>query len=72
MKVATAAKLIGEYDASRPDENIEYYQAKLTDLFEKFQRLRRQARIVRRLQTRKGRCRCRRHITAGFFSTPEK
>ena len=36
VKVATAAKLVGEYDASRPDENIEYYQAKLTDLFEKF------------------------------------
>jgi DNA polymerase elongation subunit (family B) len=36
VKVATAAKLIGEYDAARPDENIEYYQAKLTDLFEKF------------------------------------
>ena len=36
VKVATAARLIGEYDATRPDENIEYYQAKLTDLFEKF------------------------------------
>src|SRR5579862_2120853 len=36
VKVATAAKLVGEYDAARPDENIEYYQAKLTDLFEKF------------------------------------
>ena len=36
VKVAVAAKLVGEYDASRPDENIEYYQAKLTDLFEKF------------------------------------
>jgi DNA polymerase elongation subunit (family B) len=36
VKVATAAKLASEYDESRPDENIEYYQAKLTDLFEKF------------------------------------
>jgi len=36
VKVATAAKLVGEYDAAVPDENVEYYQAKLTDLFEKF------------------------------------
>jgi DNA polymerase I len=36
VKVSTAAKLVGEYDANSPDENIEYYQAKLTDLFEKF------------------------------------
>jgi DNA polymerase I len=36
VKVATAAKLAGAYDPERPDENVEYYQAKLTDLFEKF------------------------------------
>ncbi len=36
VKVATAARLVAEYDAGQPDENIEYYQAKLTDLFEKF------------------------------------
>ncbi len=36
VKVATAAKLASEYDPTHPDENIEYYQAKLADLFEKF------------------------------------
>lgn len=36
VKVASAAKLAGEYDPGRPDENVEYYQAKLSDLFEKF------------------------------------
>jgi DNA polymerase, archaea type len=36
VKVALAAKMASEYDPSRPDENIEYYQAKLADLYEKF------------------------------------
>src|SRR5262249_30904389 len=36
VKVAAAAKLAAEYDAASPDENVEYYQAKLGDLFEKF------------------------------------
>ncbi len=31
------AKMAAEYDADNPDENVEYYQAKLADLFEKFQ-----------------------------------
>ncbi len=36
VKVATAAKLVSEYDPANPDENVEYYQAKLGDLYEKF------------------------------------
>jgi hypothetical protein len=36
VKVATAAKMALEYDPRNPDENVEYYQAKLTDLYEKF------------------------------------
>jgi DNA polymerase I len=36
VKVAAAAKMAAAYDAERPDENVEYYQAKLTDLFKKF------------------------------------
>ncbi len=36
VKVASAARLATEYDPGHPDENVEYYQAKLTDLFEKF------------------------------------
>jgi DNA polymerase elongation subunit (family B) len=31
------AKMAAEYDPHDPDENVEYYQAKLADLFEKFQ-----------------------------------
>ena len=30
------AKMAAEYDPDNPDENVEYYQAKLADLFEKF------------------------------------
>jgi len=36
VKVAAAAKMAAEYDSRRPDENVEYYQAKLADLYEKF------------------------------------
>jgi len=36
VKVSAAAKLATEHDASNPDENTEYYQAKLTELYEKF------------------------------------
>jgi DNA polymerase, archaea type len=36
VKVNVAAKLAAEYDPANPDENIEYYQAKLTELYEKF------------------------------------
>ncbi len=36
VAVNEAAKMATEYDPSRPDENIEYYQAKLADLLEKF------------------------------------
>ena len=56
-----------EYDPGRPDENIEYYQAKLTDLFEKFRVFAEKARIVRGRGTRKGRRRNRRGLAAGLF-----
>jgi DNA polymerase, archaea type len=36
VRVADAAKMAAEYNSTRPDENVEYYQAKLGDLFEKF------------------------------------
>jgi len=36
VKVSAAAKLAAEYDPGNPDENVEYYQAKLADLYEKF------------------------------------
>ncbi len=35
--VNASAKMAAEYDPDNPDENVEYYQAKLADLFEKFQ-----------------------------------
>jgi DNA polymerase elongation subunit (family B) len=36
VKVHEAAKLAGEWDPERPDENVEYYTAKLAELEEKF------------------------------------
>jgi DNA polymerase I len=36
VKVNLAAKMASEYDPANPDENVEYYQAKLADLYEKF------------------------------------
>jgi DNA polymerase I len=36
VKVSAAAKLATEYDPAHPDENVEYYQAKLDELYNKF------------------------------------
>jgi hypothetical protein len=36
VKVAAAAKMAADYNSRRPDENVEYYQAKLADLYQKF------------------------------------
>jgi DNA polymerase, archaea type len=36
VKVAEAAKLASEYDPAKPDENVDYYQSKLDELYEKF------------------------------------
>ena len=36
VKVADAAKIASEYDPEHPDENVEYYVAKLDDLYDKF------------------------------------
>ncbi|MFZ0889485.1 MAG: DNA polymerase domain-containing protein [Candidatus Binataceae bacterium] len=36
VKVATSAKMAAEYDPANPDENVEYYQAKLAELYHKF------------------------------------
>ncbi|MGH7879775.1 MAG: DNA polymerase domain-containing protein, partial [Candidatus Binataceae bacterium] len=35
-KVAIAARMASAYDPAHPDENVEYYLAKLADLYEKF------------------------------------
>jgi DNA polymerase elongation subunit (family B) len=37
VKVHEAATLASQWDPQRPDENVEYYKAKLLDLYEKFQ-----------------------------------
>jgi DNA polymerase elongation subunit (family B) len=39
VKVNEAARLASHWDASAPDENIEYYQAKIGELWEKFRPL---------------------------------
>jgi DNA polymerase I len=36
VKVSAAAKMVSEYDPAHPDENVEYYQAKLEELYNKF------------------------------------
>jgi DNA polymerase I len=36
VRVAEAAKLASEYDPAKPDENVDYYQSKLDELYEKF------------------------------------
>src|SRR5579875_442809 len=36
VKVAAAAKMATEYNSSFPDENVEYYQWKLADVYQKF------------------------------------
>jgi DNA polymerase, archaea type len=36
VKVSAAAKMAAEYDPANPDENVDYYLAKLADLYEKF------------------------------------
>jgi DNA polymerase elongation subunit (family B) len=36
VKVNAAARLAAEYDPANPDENVEYYQAKLAELYAKF------------------------------------
>jgi len=38
VKVSVAARLAAEYDPANPDENVEYYQAKLAELYAKFNR----------------------------------
>jgi DNA polymerase, archaea type len=37
VKVNENCKLAAQWDAQRPDENVEYYKAKLKDLYDKFQ-----------------------------------
>ena len=36
VRVAEAAKLAADYNPAAPDENVDYYQAKLSELYEKF------------------------------------
>jgi DNA polymerase elongation subunit (family B) len=72
VKVATAAKLVGEYDPGRPDENIEYYQAKLTDLFEKFSVFAARPGLFAAAELEKAAEEVADAAQADFFSTPEK
>jgi DNA polymerase elongation subunit (family B) len=72
VKVATAAKLVTEYDAGRPDENIEYYQAKLADLFEKFRIFADRPGLFAAAELEKGDAEIADASQQDFFSTPEK
>jgi hypothetical protein len=36
VKVSAAAKMAADYRRDKPDENVEYYQAKLAELYAKF------------------------------------
>ena len=36
VKVNAAARMVSEHDPANPDENVEYYQAKLDELYAKF------------------------------------
>ncbi|HUF42297.1 MAG TPA: hypothetical protein VMR20_10090 [Verrucomicrobiae bacterium] len=36
VKISDNCKLASEWDAEHPDENVEHYRAKLTELYEKF------------------------------------
>ena len=36
IKISANAKLASDWDAAKPDENVEHYQAKLKELYEKF------------------------------------
>jgi DNA polymerase I len=72
VKVAAAAKLVAEYDASRPDENIEYYQAKLTDLFEKFSIFADKPGLFAAAELEKADLEAADASQQDFFSTPEK
>jgi DNA polymerase elongation subunit (family B) len=36
VKVNAAARMVSEYDPAKPDENVEYYSAKLDELYAKF------------------------------------
>ena len=64
--------MIGEYDASRPDENIEYYQAKLTDLFEKFRVFAGKPGLFAASELEKADGEAADTSQQDFFSTPEK
>jgi DNA polymerase elongation subunit (family B) len=46
VKVNEAAKLASQWDPAAPDENVEHYQAKLRDLWEKFRPLVEQDALV--------------------------
>ena len=39
VKISESCKLASEWDAERPDENVEHYKAKLNELYEKFKPL---------------------------------
>ena len=36
VKISENCKLIADWDAAKPDENVEHYKAKLRELYDKF------------------------------------
>jgi hypothetical protein len=36
VKINENCKLIADWDAAKPDENVEHYKAKLRELYDKF------------------------------------
>jgi len=36
VKISESCKLVSQWNAERPDENVEHYKAKLKELYEKF------------------------------------
>ncbi|HVN29532.1 MAG TPA: DNA polymerase domain-containing protein, partial [Candidatus Binataceae bacterium] len=72
VKVSNAAKFVSEYDAANPDENIEYYQAKLTDLYEKFRVFAEKPGLFAAAELDKSAAEVAEESQQDFFSTPEK
>jgi hypothetical protein len=44
--VNECARLAAEWDAARPDENVEYYQSKVIEIWDRFRRFTEQEGLV--------------------------
>jgi len=62
VKVHEACKLAAEWDRAHPDENVEYYVAKLYDLYEKFRPLVEGGRLTEAPEEARGK-----HYAKGLF-----